>query len=59
MGTLSQIRSLARSARHRYIETRRRRHTERVIESLDLHILKDIGWVRSEYDHLPAHRRMR
>jgi len=50
MGTLSNIRSFARSATEHFQEARRRRRTQRAIESLDLHILKDIGWVRSEHD---------
>ena len=59
MSTLSNIRSFARSTTERLQEARRRRRTERVIESLDLHILKDIGWVRSEYDIAQHGRRGR
>jgi uncharacterized protein YjiS (DUF1127 family) len=44
MGTLSSIRNFARAAAHRIAESRRRRETQRVLESLPPHILKDIGY---------------
>ena len=59
MGTLSSIRSFAQSATHRIIEARRHRRTLRALDSLDQHILKDIGWARNEYDHAAARRRGR
>ncbi|HMN84956.1 MAG TPA: hypothetical protein PKA74_03070 [Bauldia sp.] len=46
MGTLSMIRTYASRTAERLRAARRQRRRLRVLESLDQHVLKDIGWIR-------------
>jgi hypothetical protein len=55
MSAIESIRNAALAAASRMAEARRRRQTLRTLESLDLHIQKDIGWVSGLPDD--SHRR--
>jgi hypothetical protein len=49
MSALSSMKSAAMAAAHRIAEAHRRRATTRAVESLPLHIQKDIGWVNGSW----------